>query len=147
MSSLATSSHTESYFLTTVSFQYPLCRLPIFHPDFNLFYFMSDMAPEKLRVRFVSEVNMVRLRGSGQLKPKGFIGLDNPSLMWLNEALRYAAHGLMLHIRLPEHNRGTVPSFSKKKKKKKIPNQPSQNTQKIYHIWWWVARRAQATLL
>lgn len=80
---------------------------------------MSDMAPEKLRVRYVSEVNMVRLRGLGQLKPKGFIGLDNPSLMWLNEALRYAAHGLMLHIRLPEHNRGTVPSFSKKKRKKK----------------------------
>lgn len=90
------------------------------------------MAPEKLRVRYVSEVNMVRLRGSGQLKPKGFIGLDNPSLMRLNEALRYAAHGLMLHIRLPEHNRGTVPSFSKKEKKNTKPT--FSEYAKMYHI-------------
>lgn len=101
MSSLTTSSHTETYFRTTVSCQHPLCLLPTFHPDFDLFYFPSDMPPEELRVRYVSEVNMVRLRGSGQLKAKGFIGLDNPALMWLNEALHYTVHGLMLHIRLP----------------------------------------------
>lgn len=54
----------------------------------------------------VSEVNMVRLRGSGQFKAKGIIGLDNPALMWLNEALHYTALGLMLHIRLPWHSSG-----------------------------------------
>lgn len=100
MSSLTTSSHTETYFRTTASCQRPLCPLPTFHPHFNWFYFPSDVAPEELRVRYVSEVNMVRLRGSGQLKAKGIIGLDNPALMWLNEALHYTAHGLMLYIRL-----------------------------------------------
>lgn len=81
VSSLTTSSHTETYFPTTVSCQRPLCLLPTLNSDFNPIYFPSDMAPEELRVRYVSEVNMVRLRGSGQLKAKDIIGLDNPALM------------------------------------------------------------------
>lgn len=65
------------------------------------------------------------------MKPNGSIGLDNPALMWPNEALRYTAHGLMLHIRLPEHNRSTVPSLKKKKKEKNTKPTLSEHAKKL----------------